>query len=105
VQIILLTQPSTLHPHGVLWKQTQAASKMSLRDASCYTLTINPTPDPNMVEMVEVSTTSVKGDTRYVRVKESREGEAYSGVVYGESVHTPISHYTRPAPPGAQRWN
>ena len=62
-------------------------SDMSLRDTACYTLTINATPDPNMVELVELSTMPTPTptrDTRYVRVKESREEEAYSGVIYGK---------------------
>jgi len=57
---------------------------MSLRDAACYTLSITPTSDPNMVELVEVANTAARGETRYVRVRESREAETYSGVVYGE---------------------
>ena len=40
-----------------------------------------------MVELVELSTMPTPTptrDTRYVRVKENREEEAYSGVIYGK---------------------
>jgi hypothetical protein len=56
---------------------------MALRDVSCYTLTIEPSSsDPSIVELVETS--EGRKQPRYARVREAREGEAYSSVIYGE---------------------
>ena len=58
---------------------------MALRDKACYTLTLNPnTADPSMLELLEPpAPPSGKSEARYVRMRESREGEAYSGTIYG----------------------
>jgi len=59
---------------------------MALRDKACYTLTLNPSPaDPNMLELLEPpAPPSGKPEARYVRLRETRDGEVYSGVIYGE---------------------
>ncbi|ODN91992.1 hypothetical protein L198_05664 [Cryptococcus wingfieldii CBS 7118] len=57
---------------------------MSLRDSSCYTLTICPhSADPAVVELVE-SFGPTKGgeEPRYARVKEAQAGEGYSAALY-----------------------
>jgi hypothetical protein len=57
---------------------------MSLRDTACYTLTLKPsTTDPKVVEL-----TSIQGrreEHRFARVREQKEGEAYSSAIYGTS--------------------
>ncbi|WWD17771.1 hypothetical protein CI109_102212 [Kwoniella shandongensis] len=58
---------------------------MSLREASCYTLTLSPAAkDPAVVELLESFGPPTKGKEtpRYARVKERREDEAYSAAVY-----------------------
>jgi hypothetical protein len=58
---------------------------MSLRDQSCYTLTIQPSAtDPNIIELVEV--VGVKREARYARVKEAKGdgGQTYTTATYGE---------------------
>jgi hypothetical protein len=58
---------------------------MALRDTACYTLTINPSA--NNVDFAELTETNARGqsEARYVRMREQKEGEAYSGVIYGTS--------------------
>ncbi|KAK1926542.1 hypothetical protein DB88DRAFT_482226 [Papiliotrema laurentii] len=55
---------------------------MALRDTACYTLTINPSA--NNVDFAELTETNARGqsEARYVRMREQKEGEAYSGVIY-----------------------
>ncbi|EIW72585.1 hypothetical protein TREMEDRAFT_58756 [Tremella mesenterica DSM 1558] len=56
---------------------------MALRDAACYTLLIQPTKDTSIAEIVEEGPSgSTRSEARYARVREKREGEAYSSVVY-----------------------
>lgn len=58
---------------------------MSLRDQACYTLELQPSQvDPAVVELLEVAGAS--RERRYARVRESKEGEAYSSALYGTSV-------------------
>ena len=58
---------------------------MSLRDLACYTLSLVPSlRDPNVIELVEKLKIFGKEESRYVRVKEKIEGEAYSAAIYGE---------------------
>lgn len=53
---------------------------MALRDASCYTLSAEPSrQDPAVVELKESN-----GDVRYARVREQVPGELYSAALYGE---------------------
>ncbi|WVQ85240.1 hypothetical protein IAT38_007405 [Cryptococcus sp. DSM 104549] len=55
---------------------------MSLRDTSCYTLTLSPSPrDPAVMELVETVAVG-RDEARYARVKERREGEVYSAAIY-----------------------
>lgn len=55
---------------------------MSLRDQACYTLELQPSEsDPAVLELLEVVGGSKQ--PRYARVKEGREGEAYSSALYG----------------------
>ena len=57
---------------------------MSLRDTACYTLLLIPSlSDPNVLELIEAHQPGNQ-ESRYVRVKEKAEGEALSGVIYGE---------------------
>jgi hypothetical protein len=59
---------------------------MSLRDTACYTLTVvNSTREPGVVELGEASS-SRREEARYARVREKREKEAYSSVLYGTSL-------------------
>jgi hypothetical protein len=59
---------------------------MSLRDLACYTLTLKPsTVDPTVIELT--STESGREEHRFARVREQKEGEAYSSSIYGESPH------------------
>ncbi|WVQ77076.1 hypothetical protein IAR50_006759 [Cryptococcus sp. DSM 104548] len=57
---------------------------MSLRDSSCYTLTLRPhASDPSIVELVESFGPSSGGEEpRYARVKETQAEEAYSAALY-----------------------
>jgi hypothetical protein len=58
---------------------------MSLRDLACYTLTVKPhTSDLNVTELVAVE--NGKEEHRFARVREQKEGEAYSAAIYGMSV-------------------
>lgn len=55
---------------------------MSLRDLACYTLSLIPSStDPKVVELVE--TVQGKEQARFARVRERREGEVYTAVIYG----------------------
>ena len=59
---------------------------MSLRDLSCYTLTLIPSlKDPTVIELVE-HLQDGKEQSRYARVRENLEGEACSAAIYGEPV-------------------
>lgn len=59
---------------------------MALRDKACYTLSLVPSlRDPNVLELVEAGV-GLKGEARYARVRETRDGEVYSSVLYGESL-------------------
>nr|KIR45892.1 hypothetical protein I312_04862 [Cryptococcus bacillisporus CA1280] len=57
---------------------------MSLRDKSCYTLTIHPSnADPAISELIEsVGPATGNEKPRYARVKETREDESYSSAIY-----------------------
>ncbi|UOH85243.1 hypothetical protein LQV05_002062 [Cryptococcus neoformans] len=57
---------------------------MSLRDKSCYTLTIHPSgTDPAILELVEsMGPATGNEEPRYARVKETRQDEGYSSVIY-----------------------
>ncbi|KIR35467.1 hypothetical protein I352_01742 [Cryptococcus deuterogattii MMRL2647] len=57
---------------------------MSLRDKSCYTLTIHPSnTDPAIFELIEsVGPATGNEKPRYARVKETREDESYSSAIY-----------------------
>lgn len=53
---------------------------MALRDASCYTLTAEPSREnPAILELKENN-----GEVRYARVREKVNGEAYATALYGE---------------------
>lgn len=58
---------------------------MALRDAACYSLTLR-TRDAHVLELVEANSAGQpgKGEVRYVRVREDRDGEVCSAVLYGE---------------------
>lgn len=87
---------------------------MALRDAACYTLQIIPSlQNPNLVELTEEAQPEQRSvaeshsygteevavrkgvrkekprEPKYVRVRESKAGEAYSGVIYGAYVGIP----------------
>jgi hypothetical protein len=69
---------------------THTHTPMALRDLSCYTLSIRPSPtDRSLTELVELESDSQgksgAGTPRYARVIERREGEAYSSIIYGKS--------------------
>lgn len=53
---------------------------MSLRDSACYTLTLRPTSNAAVVELVEPAPSN---EVKYIRARETRDGEVYSGVLYG----------------------
>ncbi|KAE8542855.1 hypothetical protein D1P53_000918 [Cryptococcus gattii VGV] len=57
---------------------------MSLRDKSCYTLTIRPSnTDLAIFELIEsVGPATGNEKPRYARVKETREDESYSSAIY-----------------------
>lgn len=53
---------------------------MALRDASCYTLSVEPSRnEPSVFELKENG-----GEVRYARVREQVNGEAYATALYGE---------------------
>jgi len=59
---------------------------MSLRDLACYTLTLKPhEQDPKVTELVAVE--NGREEHRFARVREVRDGEAYSSSIYGMSSH------------------
>jgi hypothetical protein len=59
---------------------------MSLRDLACYTLTLKPhEQDPKVTELVSVE--NGREEHRFARVREVRDGEAYSSSIYGMSYH------------------
>jgi len=73
---------------------------MSLRDLACYTLTLQPhASDPNVTELVTVE--NGREEHRFARVREQREGEAYSSAIYGKSfrlrswVHVAIGRHAK----------
>lgn len=64
---------------------------MSLRDLACYTLTLKPhEKDSKVIELVSVE--NGREEHRFARVREVRDGEAYSSSIYGMS-----SQYTLPS--------
>lgn len=67
---------------------------MSLRDKSCYTLTIHASStDPAVLQLVEsMGPATGYEEPRYARVKETRHDESYSSAIYGMYLH-----YTLPA--------
>jgi hypothetical protein len=57
---------------------------MSLRDLACYTLTLKPhEKDPKVTELVSVE--NGREEHRFARVREVKDGEAYSSSIYGMS--------------------
>ena len=63
---------------------------MSLRDLACYTLTLKPhEQDPKVTELVAVE--NGREEHRFARVREVRDGEAYSSSIYGMSSHPLLS--------------
>lgn len=57
---------------------------MSLRDLACYTLTLKPhEQDPKVTELVSVE--NGREEHRFARVREVKDGEAYSSSIYGMS--------------------
>jgi len=57
---------------------------MSLRDLACYTLALKPhEQDPKVTELVSVE--NGREEHRFARVREVRDGEAYSSSIYGMS--------------------
>lgn len=80
-----ITAPAAVH---VIDNDTSASpyhTAMSLRDKSCYTLTIHPSnADPAISELIEsVGPATGNEKPRYARVKETREDESYSSAIYG----------------------
>lgn len=80
-----ITAPAAVH---VIDNDTSASpyhTAMSLRDKSCYTLTIHPyNTDPAIFELIEsVGPATGNEKPRYARVKETREDESYSSAIYG----------------------
>jgi len=69
---------------------------MSLRDLACYTLTLKPhEQDQKVTELV--SAENGREEHRFARVREVKDGEAYSSSIYGMSSmqsHNPISCIT-----------
>lgn len=61
---------------------------MSLRDTACYTLTISPSASSagvtELLESLDIAASTPRA--RYARLREKREGEAYSSVIYGRSL-------------------
>lgn len=69
-------------------------TSMSLRDLACYTLTLKPhEKDPKVTELVSVE--NGREEHRFARVREVKDGEAYSSSIYGTS-STPPSNRERP---------
>jgi hypothetical protein len=63
---------------------------MSLRDLACYTLTLKPhEQDPKVTELVSVE--NGREEHRFARVREVRDGEAYSSSIYGMSSIEPLT--------------
>jgi hypothetical protein len=59
-------------------------TSMSLRDLACYTLTLKPhEKDPKVTELVSVE--NGREEHRFARVREVKDGEAYSSSIYGMS--------------------
>jgi len=57
---------------------------MSLRDLACYTLTLKPhEQDSKVTELVSVE--NGREEHRFARVREVKDGEAYSSSIYGMS--------------------
>ena len=57
---------------------------MSLRDLACYTLTLRPhEKDKNVTELISVE--NGREEHRFARLREERDGEAYSSSIYGMS--------------------
>lgn len=55
---------------------------MALRDLSCYTLTLSPSPtDPNITTLTTIE--NGREEARFARVREKAEGEAYTSGIYG----------------------
>lgn len=59
---------------------------MSLRDTSCYTLTLKPSEsDPNLVDLVEQPDGPAStAQPKYTRLLQKAEGEAYSAAIFGK---------------------
>jgi hypothetical protein len=70
---------------------------MSLRDLACYTLTLKPhEQDSKVTELVSVE--NGREEHRFARVREVRDGEAYSSSIYGMSfdfIYSPFSSLRR----------
>jgi hypothetical protein len=58
---------------------------MALRDKSCYTLTIQPSASqPGVTELIEFLVDgSPTSQAQYARLREDREGESYSSIIFG----------------------
>jgi hypothetical protein len=68
----------------LIHSSTLISLTMSLRDLSCYTLTLKPhEQDPKVTELVSVE--NGREEHRFARVREVRDGEAYSSSIYGMS--------------------
>lgn len=94
---ISLTVPSPLyhlyHPPSRVYSTHPSTAAMSLRDKACPFLTlVQSETNPAIVEFREGTTISYKGDVRYGRVREPRDGEVYSSVLYGEYTEGSMSH-------------
>lgn len=72
---------------GILDLVLVISQVMSLRDTSCYTLTLKPSAsDPNVVDLLEhPDGTAGAGQPKYARLLQNAEGEAYSAVIFGKS--------------------
>jgi len=57
---------------------------MSLRDLACYTLTLRPLEQNSKVTEL-VSVENGREEHRFARVREVKDGEAYSSSIYGMS--------------------
>lgn len=58
---------------------------MSLRDLACYTLILKPhEKDSKVTELVSVE--NGREEHRFARVRDERDGEAYSSSIYGMSL-------------------
>ncbi|RSH92781.1 hypothetical protein EHS25_008227 [Saitozyma podzolica] len=81
---------------------------MALRDLSCYTLSIRPSPtDRSLTELVELESDSQgksgAGTPRYARVIERREGEAYSSIIYDHLTSAKLASVGYPTEKAKQR--